>query len=57
MVINTKFHLNKQLELRNEQLLDLNDRLDDLQQAKEYEKELCEKSLRDIIERSWLELK
>jgi hypothetical protein len=35
MVINLKFYLNKQLELRNDQVLDLNDRLDGLQQAKE----------------------
>jgi len=45
MVINLKFYLNKQHELCNDQVLDLNDRLDGLQQATEYEKELCEKSL------------
>jgi hypothetical protein len=40
-------YLKKQLELRNEQVFDLNDRLTGLQQAKNNEKDLFEKKLQD----------
>jgi len=49
-------YLKKQLELRNDQVLDLNDRLNGLQQAKEYEKELCEKTFQDLKEKSEREI-
>jgi hypothetical protein len=49
-------YLKKQVEFRNDQVLDLNDRLNGLQQAKEYEKELCEKTFQDLKEKSQREI-
>jgi len=49
-------YLKKQVEFRNDQVLDLNDRLNGLQKAKEYEKELCEKTFLDFKEKSQREI-
>ncbi|CAF1032822.1 unnamed protein product [Rotaria sordida] len=49
-------YLKKQLELRNEQVFDLNDRLIGLQQAKDYEKDLYEKKLQNFKEKHQLEI-
>ena len=49
-------YLKKQFELRNEQVLDLNDRLLGLQKAKDQQKELLEKSLRECQENSRIEI-
>ncbi|CAF3382487.1 unnamed protein product [Rotaria sp. Silwood2] len=49
-------YLKKQLELRNEQVFDLNDRLIGLQQAKDYEKDLYEKNLQNFKEKHRLEI-
>jgi hypothetical protein len=49
-------YLKKQLELRNEQVFDLNDRLIGLQQAKDNEKNLLEKKFEDCKEKSRLEI-
>lgn len=50
------FFLKKQLEVRNEQVFDLNDRLIGLQQAKDYERDLFEKSLHDLKDKSQREI-
>jgi hypothetical protein len=49
-------YLKKQLELRNEQVFDLNDRLIGLQQAKTYEKDLFEKTFQDFKQKSQSEI-
>ena len=49
-------YLKKQLELRNEQVFDLNDRLIGLQQAKNTEKDLFEKKLQDCKIQSQFEI-
>jgi len=49
-------YLKKQLESRNEQVFDLNDRLIGLQQAKDNEKNLLEKKFEDCKEKSRLEI-
>jgi len=49
-------YLKKELELRNEQIFDLNDRLIGLQQAKNNEKDLLEKKLEDCKGKSRLEI-
>jgi hypothetical protein len=49
-------YLKKQLELRNEQVFDLNDRLIGLQQAKNNEKDLLEKQYQDYKDKSQLEI-
>jgi len=49
-------YLKKQLELRNEQVFDLNDRLIGLQKAKDNEKDLLEKKFEDFKEKSRLEI-
>jgi hypothetical protein len=49
-------YLKKQLELRNEQVFDLNDRLIGLQQAKNNEKDLLEKKYQDYKDKSQLEI-
>ncbi|CAF4805324.1 unnamed protein product [Rotaria sp. Silwood1] len=49
-------YLKKQLELRNEQVFDLNDRLIGLQQAKDYEKDLYEKNLQNFKDKNKLEI-
>ena len=49
-------YLKKQLELRNEQVFDLNDRLIGLQQAKNNEKDLLEKKFLDYKEKSQAEI-
>ncbi len=49
-------YLKKQLELRNEQVSDLNDRLIGLQQAKNNEKDLLEKNYQDYKDKSQLEI-
>jgi hypothetical protein len=49
-------YLKKQLELRNEQVFDLNDRLIGLQQAKNNEKDLLEKKFLDFKEKSQAEI-
>ncbi|CAF3361485.1 unnamed protein product [Rotaria socialis] len=49
-------YLKKQLDLRNEQVFDLNDRLTDLQQAKDYEKDLFEKKIQNLKEQYDLEI-
>lgn len=49
-------YLKKQYDLRNEQVLDLNDRLLGLQKAKEQQKESLEKSLRECQEKARLEI-
>ncbi|CAF3962655.1 unnamed protein product [Rotaria magnacalcarata] len=49
-------YLKKQLDLRNEQVFDLNDRLADLQQAKDYEKDLFEKKIQNLKEQYDLEI-
>ena len=48
-------YLKKQLELRNEQMFDLNDRLIGLQQAKQNEKDSYEKKLQTEKENRQLE--
>jgi hypothetical protein len=50
------FYLKKELELRNEQIFDLNDRLIGLQQAKNNEKDLLEKKFEDCKGKSRLEI-
>ncbi len=49
-------YLKKQLDLRNEQVFDLNDRLIGLQQAKTNEKDLLEKKFQDCKDKSQLEI-
>ena len=49
-------YLKKQYELRNEQVLDLNDRLLGLQKAKDQQKESLEKSLRECQENARMEI-
>jgi hypothetical protein len=49
-------YLKKQLELRSEQVFDLNDRLVGLQQAKNNEKDFLEKKLDDCKTKSQLEI-
>ncbi|CAF0817678.1 unnamed protein product [Adineta steineri] len=49
-------YLKQQLELRNEQVFDLNHRLIDLQQMKENEKDLFEKTLQNFKENSQTEI-
>ncbi|CAF1179097.1 unnamed protein product [Adineta ricciae] len=49
-------YLKKQLELRNGQVFDLNDRLVGLQKAKDQEKELYEKNFQDLKEKSQKEI-
>ncbi|CAF3667056.1 unnamed protein product [Adineta steineri] len=49
-------YLKQQLELRNEQVFDLNHRLIDLQQMKENEKDLFEKTLQNLKENSQIEI-
>ena len=49
-------YLKKQLELRNEQVFDLNDRLVGLQQAKNNEKDLLEKKFLDYKEKTQTEI-
>lgn len=49
-------YLKKQLELRNEQVFDLNDRLIGLQQAKDNEKDLYEKELHNLKQQHQLEI-
>jgi hypothetical protein len=49
-------YLKKQLEVRNEQVFDLNDRLIGLQQAKDHEKDLFEKTFEDFKQKSQSEI-
>lgn len=49
-------YLKKQLDLRNEQVFDLNDRLIGLQKVKEKEKEFLEKKFQDLKDKSQLEI-
>lgn len=49
-------YLKKQFDLRNEQVLDLNDRLLGLQKAKDQQKEFLEKSLRECQDNSRIEI-
>ena len=49
-------YLKKQLDLRNEQAFDLNDRLIGLQKVKEKEKEFLEKKFQDFKDKSQLEI-
>jgi hypothetical protein len=49
-------YLKKQLELRNEQVFDLNDRLIGLQKTKNYEKDLFLKTLQDFKQKSQSEI-
>lgn len=49
-------YLKKQLDLRHDQVLDLNDRLLGLQQAKDQQKETLEKSVRECQEKARIEI-
>lgn len=49
-------YLKKQLDLRNEQAFDLNDRLIGLQKVKEKEKEFLEKKFQDFKDQSQAEI-
>ncbi|UJR34173.1 hypothetical protein I4U23_021580 [Adineta vaga] len=49
-------YLKKQLELRNEQVFDLNDRLIGLQKAKDQEKDFYEKTFQDFKEKTQKEI-